>query len=110
MKGEEVKNILANYNYSQSEIARRMNVSGQCLFKALQSNDIKSGTLEQIAKALGKDMGMFYEIHAQNVNQGNVAGNFSQGADMSKALELMQAQLEAKDQLINKLIDIINAR
>lgn len=61
MTGEELKNLLAESGVSQSEFARRLGMSQQSFNKALTVADVKSGFLEKIAAALGKDMSFFYQ-------------------------------------------------
>lgn len=63
MSGEELKKKLDNAGISQAEIARRLGVATNSVWQYLNADNVKSGILEDICKAFGKDMGFFYEIH-----------------------------------------------
>lgn len=62
MKGSEVKKILKDTGYSLTRIAENMNISTGALNQLLNVEDIKTGVLEQIAKAAGKDIFFFLGI------------------------------------------------
>lgn len=59
MKGSEVKKILKEIGYPLTRIAENMNVRPQLLACMLRTADIKTGVLERIAKAAGKDIFFF---------------------------------------------------
>lgn len=60
MKGEEVRDILIQNGYKLSDIAQKMEVTPQSLHKYLLSDDIKTGVLDRIAKAIDKDITFFF--------------------------------------------------
>jgi transcriptional regulator with XRE-family HTH domain len=60
MKGEEVREILTQNGYKLSDIAQKMEVTPQSLHKYLLSDDIKTGVLERISKAIDKDITFFF--------------------------------------------------
>ena len=72
MTGERLKEVLYQAHVSQSELARRLEMSQQALNAALSAADIKTGLLERICEALGVDMGFFYPIGKSNNNVNNI--------------------------------------
>ena len=66
MTGKELKTKLSACGVSQSEIARRLEMSQQSFNQSLIVNDVKSGLLERIATAIGVDMTFFYPADNQN--------------------------------------------
>jgi len=59
MKGSEVKKIIKSLGLSQTYIADSLDISPALLNKMLNVDDIKTGVLERIAKAAGKDIFFF---------------------------------------------------
>ena len=55
-------------------LAEDMEMTSQNFSAALKSDNIKSQFLEDIARALGRDMTMFYGEPATNINSNNTAG------------------------------------
>ena len=66
MTGKELKTKLSACGVSQSEIARRLDMSQQSFNQSLIVNDVKSGLLERIAAAIGVDMSFFYPSEGNN--------------------------------------------
>lgn len=60
MTGLEVKRILKQNNITVSKVARILGISPQLLHSNLDVQDIKTGVLERIAKAIGKDITFFF--------------------------------------------------
>lgn len=60
MDGKRIKSILREAGVSQAELAAALGTSPQNLNSALSGDNIKTGTLEQIARHLGKPMSYFY--------------------------------------------------
>lgn len=58
MSGEEVKKILKE-NYKLADVAAAMGIIPQNLQSLLDVADIKTGVLERIAAAIGKDICFF---------------------------------------------------
>lgn len=87
MTGEELKDLLQGEDISQSELARKLGMSHQAFNQALKVADVKSGFLEKVAAALGKDMSFFY--HAVGVVQigDNSTYNNQQGDNNSYCTE-----------------------
>lgn len=73
MTGKELKAKLIGCGVSQSEIARRLEISQQSFNQSMLVNDVKSGLLERIAKAIDVPMSFFYpnEGHKAVVNGDN---------------------------------------
>lgn len=63
MKGLEVKEKLIKDGHKLSDIAQIMSITPQSLHKLLLSEDIKTGVLERIAKAIDKEIMYFFNIH-----------------------------------------------
>lgn len=60
MTGQELKEKLLTLNISQSELARRLDMSHQSFNQALKVSDVKSGFLEKICVAAEVEMSFFY--------------------------------------------------
>ena len=69
MSGEELKTKLEGVSLSNAEIARQLGVFPQSFNKTLQSKDVSSTVLENIAKIIGKDMSFFYGGASLQVNE-----------------------------------------
>ena len=65
MTGKELKAKLIGCGVSQSEIARRLDISQQSFNQSMLVNDVKSGLLERIAKAIDVPMSFFYPNEGQ---------------------------------------------
>ena len=60
MSGEEIKKILTANGITQRELASRLGMSPQNLGSQLGKEDIKTGLLEEISKATGIQMSVFF--------------------------------------------------
>lgn len=60
MTGRAVKDKLLSSGYVLSDVAKNMNVIPQTLNSLLQADDIKTGVLERIAKAINKSVYWFF--------------------------------------------------
>lgn len=60
MKGEVIKEMLLKNKISQASLARSLGCSPQNLNIALNAKDLRTGLLEDIARALGKPLVFFY--------------------------------------------------
>lgn len=115
MTGKELKEKLTKCGVSQSEIARRLEVSQQSFNQALMVNDVKSGLLERIAQALGLSMSFFYPIDGNNaVASGNrsvaaINSNVSSPTavleERVKALETLVAEKERLIKVYEKMVE-----
>lgn len=108
MSGEEVKEKLKNEGVIFSELARMLGFdSDQRLHSALKANDVKSGLIEDIARAINKSVSWFYPETNKTVATDNgiaVSGNENQITVIS---EKFIGLLEKKDEQIDRLLGII---
>ena len=114
MKGESIKAVLKQYNISNNELAAKMGMTPQNLSQLLSKDDVKSGTLERISTAIGRDMSMFYPLPSQSAtitgdNSTAVAGNGNQ-VNAGKLIDEVAAQRRLTEAALvqnDKLIAII---
>ena len=111
MKGIEIKRILLENGVSVAHIARLLGLSQQNLSAALQKDDIRTGLLEDIAGAIGKDVPFFYGVgtsagsaFASGDNSTAVAGNNNR-VNTERFVNL----LAKKDEQIDRLLSIIES-
>ena len=65
MRGEEVKKILEDDGHHLTEVAEKLNISPQNFYNWLGVQDIKTGILEKIARAIDKNI--YYFIDKQSL-------------------------------------------
>lgn len=108
MSGEEVKEKLKEEGIVFSKLARLLGFeSDQRLHSALKANDVRSGLIENIARAINKNVAWFYPETNKTVASENgiaVSGNENQITVIS---EKFISLLEKKDEQINRLLSII---
>ena len=114
MSGEEVKEKLKQEGIVFSELARLLGYdSDQRLHAALKANDVRSGLIEDIARAINKSVSWFYPETTKTVATDNgiaVSGNENQITVISENTVISEkfiSLLEKKDEQINRLLDII---
>mgnify|MGYP003292027943 CR=1 FL=1 len=61
MKGQNLKELLRRENVSLVQLAEALGMSQQNLSAAFTRDDVKSGFLEKVAKAIGRPVGFFYD-------------------------------------------------
>lgn len=115
MTGKELKIKLSACGVSQSEIARRLDMSQQSFNQSLIVNDVKSGLLERIASAIGVDMSFFYPTEgsvsiAGNNNisgNNNAVGNVTIGdaAILQERVTMLEKLIEEKERTIKILME-----
>ena len=118
MTGKELKTKLSACGVSQSEIARRLDMSQQSFNQSLIVNDVKSGLLERIASAIGVDMSFFYPMDSSSAvasgngsvavtGNNNVAGNvtMSDTAILTERIAMLERLLEEKERTIKILME-----
>ena len=101
MKGVDLKDLLRKEGIILSQLAEDLGMSQQNLSAAFTRDDIKSGLLEKMAKALNKPIGFFYgetfgpvqSVGDNNTQVTQVAGNYS-GAPDSDVLEILKMKDE----------------
>lgn len=74
MTGKQVKDTLYIMGVKLGKLAEDMGMTQQNFSAALKSDNVKSQFLEDIARALGKEMTMWYG-DTTSVTQNNVAGD-----------------------------------
>lgn len=96
MKGSDLREILRHENVVIAQLADKLSMSQQNLNAVFTRDDVKSGTLEKIAAALGKPVGFFYRETYGNVsaiagnNNTSVAGNDNTvGSPDNRLLDLL---------------------
>ena len=60
MTGQHLQNLMKQEGYSVNEMAKLIGKSQQVLASALKHDDIRTGLLEDIARAMGKPLAFFY--------------------------------------------------
>ena len=96
MTGQHILNLLKQEGYSVNKMAEMIGRSQQNLATVLKHDDIRTGLLEDIAKAMGKPLSFFYgEAYGQvsqitGNNNTSVAGNDNTvGSPDNKLLDLL---------------------
>lgn len=110
MDGKRIKDVLRMKDVSMSEIARQLGVTPQTLSAALLNDDIKTGLMERIAELIDVPVTYFYTGESSGaavVNGGTVNGNVTGKNDDGPAVSAIVAQLDTKDQQIDRLLRII---
>lgn len=117
MTGQELKLKLIEAGKSQKDIAELLGVTAQSLSSVLSAKDVRSGTLERIAEAIGVKMSFFYptdgsgfSIAGNNNISGNnnAVGNVTVGdnsAVLQERVTMLEKLLEEKERLIKVLME-----
>lgn len=122
MSGQEIKALVLLSGISQKSLADRMEVTPQSINAIFSASDVRSGTIERIARALGKPMSYFYpepattvsnessEVHVRN-NSGIVSGtnngHIATGTDQQAVIERPLEANAKKDEQIDRLITLL---
>lgn len=75
MTGQHIQDLMKQEGYSVNKMAELIGKSQQVLASALKHDDIRTGLLEDIAKAMGKPLAFFYGETYGNVSQNNGSNN-----------------------------------
>ena len=100
MKGSELKEILRRERISLVQLAESLGMSQQNLSATFTRDDVKSGLLEKVAKAIGCPVGFFYDEVAGSPkiignNNTQISGDSNTVAPSDAAfLELLKANSE----------------
>lgn len=108
MKGIDVKKKLQSDRFTIKEIADIMGETPQNVQALLKVEDIKTGVLERIAKAIGKDILYFYGIDikgASNLDESQLAVDIAKNS--ARAYKLYQ-KIVSIDILLDKKFGIKN--
>jgi transcriptional regulator with XRE-family HTH domain len=102
MTGNTLKKLILSEGLSVAEVARRLGTSQQNLTCALAKDDIKTGLLERVARAMNRPLSFFYgeafgpvqSVGDNNTQVTQVAGNYSGAAPDSNILEILKMKDE----------------
>lgn len=75
MTGKHVQDLIISEGYSVNQIAKLIGVAQPNLLSLLRHDDIRTGLLEDIAKAMGKPLSFFYGETYGNVSQNSGSNN-----------------------------------
>ena len=96
MTGKHLQDLITNEGYSVNKMAEMIGRSQQNLASLLKHEDVRTGLLEDIAKAMGKPLSFFYGETYGNVsaitgnNNTSVAGNDNTvGSPDNRLLDLL---------------------
>jgi transcriptional regulator with XRE-family HTH domain len=114
MTGKDLKERISRQGISALTIAKRLGISPQALNSTFNAADVKSGTLERIAEAIGVDMSFFYPMDGNSaVASGNgsmaVNGNNNVAVNDSapvllERVRMLEKLLDEKERLIKVLM------
>lgn len=109
MSGKDLKEILGEAGINLSELARQLGFANdQRLHSALKAEDVKSGLIEQIAKATNKSIGFFYkDLPGAMVGSVAVQGNNN---DVTLISERFISLLEKKDEQMDRLLTMLEEK
>lgn len=112
MTGAELKERLSTTHISLSEIARRIGISPQSLNSMFNSEDVKSGSIEKLSKALDVPITFFYG-DAYTITGNNIVNSGDNNAVNANDDRLITLLLNKDEQLtksqsqIDRLLGII---
>ena len=95
MTGQHLQDLMKQEGYSVNKMAELIGKSQQVLSSALKHDDVRTGLLEDIAKAMGKPLAFFYGETYGPVSQVNgnnntsVAGNSNTVSNDDRLLSLL---------------------
>lgn len=75
MTGKHVQDLIISEGYSVNQIAKLIGIAQPNLLSLLRHDDIRTGLLEDIAKAMGKPLSFFYGETYGNVSQNSGSNN-----------------------------------
>ncbi len=105
MSGLELKKILSENNITLSELAKMLGYANdQRLHSALKAADVKSGLIEEIAKAINKNVGYFY-----GDSNGNIIAPSGGVNTINSLSEKFIGLLEKKDEQLDRLLGLLEA-
>lgn len=111
MNGQDVKEKIRQTGKKFNEVAEEMHVTPQSLQKIFNSDDVRTGTLERIADAMGVPVTYFYDESTNgniNASSGAMVANRDVNNNSEKRSVLVSAeQLSTKDKQIDRLLGII---
>ena len=112
MKGLSVKKKLLENGYVLADVAKNMGIIPQNLQSLLMAEDIKTGVLETIAKAISKSVYFFYEDYAEKITerqQKHVGKLIDVIHNQSTQLNESQKQISKSQEQIDRLLSLLEA-
>ncbi len=94
MTGQELKERIRTKGMSESEIARRLNMSQQGFNRIMRIDDVKTSLLEKLCKVFDVDMSFFYPLDYSNENN-NTSNILAQHTDVSELIKQNAALTES---------------
>lgn len=112
MKGIQVKEKLLNNGYVLAEVAKNMGIIPQNLQSLLAAEDIKTGVLETIAKAISKSVYFFYEDNSEEIleekrSNEDVGKLIDVIHNQSTQLNESQKQISKSQEQIDRLLSLL---
>lgn len=114
MEGKILKQKLAELNKTQKELSGLLGITAQSVNAILSAKDVRSGTIEKIAKVLNVPVGFFFGYEGSqsavvNGNKSVAAINSSVSSTTEEVLKERVKSLETlvaeKERLINVLME-----
>ncbi|MCC8089139.1 MAG: hypothetical protein LIO79_07740 [Rikenellaceae bacterium] len=112
MKGIQVKEKLLKNGYVLADVAKNMGIIPQNLQSLLAAEDIKTGVLETIAKAISKSVYFFYEdtneeiVEEKRPNE-DVGKLIDVIHNQSSQLNESQKQISKSQEQIDRLLSLL---
>lgn len=117
MNGKDLKSRILDAKVPLATIADDLGVTAQSLNSTFHVKDVRSGTIEKIAKVLNKPVSYFYGEEAPAAGSATVTGNNSAasvggdatvnttGEELQERIKLLQELLAEKERTIKILLD-----
>lgn len=106
MSGEELREILIRNGYILKEVASLMGMSQPNFSQLMRVQDVKTGTLEEMCKVLGKSMGFFYsdcqskESHNESIELAMLKGQVMAYQDALDRIGRSDKMAEKKKEVV----------
>lgn len=116
---QKIKELSELKSIPMTEIAGLLDTSPQALSKMIRENSTKVSTLERLSKIFNVPVGYFFDENPTNLSQVNgdyataIAGNNNNISISHEVLELLKEkdrQLREKDELISKLVKLLETK
>ena len=100
MTGQHIQDLMKQEGYSVNEMAKMIGKAQQVLASALKHDDVRTGLLEDIAKAMGKPLSFFYGETYGPVTQvsGNIGNTATNNSTVNASDDKLLSLLMTKDE------------
>ena len=105
MTGEQLRKKIKSRNRSYKSVAEAIGESPQNFQNMLNAGDVKSGTLEKIAEALGEPISYFFD-EKPNLS----LEDYAEFVALKRENEILNQMLKEKEERLDKLLSILNSR